>query len=602
MKSLIVLWREVLKELSTWCCASTTLDLKRAESRLEHEGLSFLTITLPAFAKDFERGLELGRIGPNLFTGFQHRGMSPLFLSGFMDQVFDRRSGYLLDNPSKDSIFAIRQLTLMFGKIQIPCSDTRISDAFSRFVESESIVTAAQEVISDELLEAFSRTALRVWAQPLSNVDRKVYEGELVPRHGPGATADRVRGNAKFDQTVWHERLESYFPYGEYAIPSWRYSYLTSRVDYREPGMETPVRVIAVPKTLKTPRIIALEPVCMQYTQQAILEALVPELERTIHLSSQFVGFSDQTPNQEMAREGSLSGNLATLDLKDASDLVSNRLVRLLLARHPHLRDAVDACRSRNADVPGHGVISLSKFASMGSALCFPVEAMVFATICLIGIAQQRSGTSVPSYALLKSLCGQVRVYGDDIIVPADCAVSVTKALEDFGLRVNQGKSFRNGKFRESCGKEYYDGRDVSITRVRRIFPSSRKCVPEVESLVSLRNQLYLAGLWKTCRWLDTQIVKILPHYPAVATTSPVLGRYSFLGYDSVRSHAELQVPLVRGYVVRHTLPASKASGEGALLKWFLKRGNEPFADRDHLERTGRPQSVDIKLRWARAY
>lgn len=54
-----------------------------------------------------------------------------------------------------------------------------------------------------------------------------------------------------------------------------------------------------------------------------------------------------------------------------------------------------------------------------------------------------------------------VSVFGDDIICPTDCAKSVTAALVFFGFKLNEEKSFVSGKFRESCGGDYFKGLDM---------------------------------------------------------------------------------------------------------------------------------------------
>jgi len=194
-----------------------------------------------------------------------------------------------------------------------------------------------------------------------------------------------------------------------------------------------------------------------------------------------------------------------------------------------------------------------------------------------------------------------VRVYGDDIIVPVDTLVHVIRYLEAFGLKVNTDKTFGTGKFRESCGGDYYDGVDVTPVRVRRILPASRGDVPEVIAAVSLMNRLYSVGLWDSAKWVRARLEALMGDLPRVHPTSPVLGWHSFLGYDTQRISASLHRPQVKGYVVTSKLPSSTVSGEGALLKWFLKRGDEPFADRNHLVRSGRPDAVTLKLRWASA-
>lgn len=602
---LIDLWHEVSRELGTRCSVSTTHDFKKLVSRFEHEGSSFLTITLPSYGSDLQRALDDGKVAPDLFSAFKRRGSLPLFLGGFMERVFDRGTGVLLDDPCVESIFAMRQLTLMFQKILMRTSQVRNRRAMQRFVEGEQEVRRSDKKITPDSYKEWKRVSVLLWADILTRVDGDVYDDRIVPNHGPGKTADRLSGNRKFDQTEWPERLERMFPYGVHALPNARFSYLADRVHFLEPGTERPVRVISVPKTLKTPRIIAIEPTCMQYMQQGIKDKIVEYIEHGYeecgkHYDFRFssmIGFEDQIPNQEMARQGSLDGSLATLDLSDASDRVSNQLVRLLLSNHPHLREAVDSCRSRKADVLGHGVIRLAKFASMGSALTFPIEAMVFLTTVFVGI-ERELGTPLTRKDII-SFLGKVRVYGDDIIVPVEYTQSVVATLEAFGFVVNTGKSYWNGKFRESCGKEYYDGHDVSVSRVRRVLPARRTEVPEMISLVSLRNQLYFAGCWTTAGWLDKRIKRLLGRYPTCSPTSPVLGRHTVTNWHSADKWCgDLHIPMVKGYVVKASLPRSIATGEGALLKCFLKRGDEPFADRKHLERQGRPDAVNIKLRW----
>lgn len=596
MKSLLQLWNCVSEELETLCGVSASRDRKTVAARIEHEGESFLTISLPGFGSDLQKALDRGWVGHDLFQGFSWRGGLPRFLGGFLDLVFDRGSGRLLPQPEGLAIFALRQLTLMMGKILLPCSDARVKGALQKYVECEKEVRKNDRTFPS-YSEEFERMAFLLFRDVLTSLNQKVYDGSLIPKHGPGSTADKLRGNAKYDQLEWTDRLEEVFPYGENCLPSWRYHHLLHNVRFLEPRDERPVRVVIVPKTLKTPRVIAIEPTCMQYMQQAVLEALVPELERDPTLSG-MIGFSDQTPNQRLALKGSQDGSLATIDLSEASDRVSNQHVRALTSRFSHVGKALDATRSRKADVPGFGVIRLAKYASMGSATCFPIEAMVFTTVVFLGIQDWLNRPM--SRRDIKSYASQVRVYGDDIVVPADSLSCVIARLELFGLKVNRDKTFGNGKFRESCGRDYYDGLDVTPVRVRHVLPSRRMDTDETIAAVSLRNRLYEAGLWRSAAWMDSWLEPLLGgFFPTIHSTSPLLGRVSLLGYQSDRLDPFTHTPQAKGYVVSSSPPRSPVSGEGALLKWFLKRGDEPFADRNHLERTGRPDAVYTKLRWA---
>lgn len=619
MNSLMQLWTSLLHELEVVCSAeSTTRDLETARERYEHEGDSFLTITLPNFGKDFERCLEAGKILDDAFPGWRRRksasspkGMSkvrmaPVFLGPFLDLVFSSEEGLsLLDDPNHNAVFAVRQLTLMFGKLRKPCTPERENAALARFIETEDEIGRLNDVLTSEFLEEFTKASHMIWGSVLEKIDRKVYQIDIVPNHGPGVTADRLLGNQKFVQQQWTHRLEQWFPSGIHLFPSWSYYEELQEIDFVDPEHEIPVKVICVPKTLKTPRIIAVEPTCMQYAQQGLLKLFVEYIEHGDYAAFGMVGFRSQTPNREMAEKGSAKGlnpedGLATLDLSDASDRVSNQLVLAMTSYYHALSGGIQACRSVRANVPGYGVIPLSKFASMGSALTFPMEAMVFTTLALMGIAKSL-GVPLTS-SLIYKLRGKVRVFGDDIIVPKPCADIVIDYLEAYGLKVNRSKSFKEGYFRESCGKEFFQGTDVSIVRCREELPASRRSSTEIISAVSLRNQLYMAGLWQTSRQLDILLDKILIHYPLVADTSPVLGKVSMVfDYEDNRTHPYLHSPLVRGYCVSAKPPKSELDGVGALLKFFIQKdgSDEPNPDPDHLKRSGRPKSTDIKLRWA---
>ncbi len=681
MKSLMSLWRELADESAGWCCTSATLDIKTVERRVKTEGESFFTMTLPDYCKDFEKSLASGLVDSNSFLSFRKRAGLPLFLGGFLSQVFDP-SGVILNEPSVDAIRAIRQLTLVFGKVLRPCTSTRTKAAMRQFVRIEEELAEWNSNRFEEYLPYFRKASTLLWADVFAGVENtllgsyhvslveawKDTEGldsvatrfptrrgvdpfmdllkqppdsglvlrrrvrrefvldedvqskvvdpsfgdVLVPRHGPGATADRLRGNAKFDLAEWTTRLERVFPYGDYALPSWRSYDQLDRVKFLEPGAERPVKVVDVPKTLRTPRIIAVEPTSMQYTQQALSQQFVDRLENRIEsepsigqkrcdLGAMFVGFRDQEPNRVLARESSLNGSLATLDLSEASDRVLNQHVELLFARFPHLGEAVQAVRSTKAVVPGHGEIHLTKFASMGSALTFPVEAMVFTTIVFAAIAKARN-TPV-NRGLFYELWGKVRVYGDDIIVPVEYVRPVIDALEAFGLVVNHRKSFWTGQFRESCGGDYFSGEWVTPVRLRHDLPQSLADISEVVGLVSFRNLLYWNGYWKTAAAIDKRLESLLKgHWSIVDVTTSGLGRESVLPYKAAKTHSKLHTPLVRGASVRIRTPDSTVSGTGALMKFLLKRGALPFADKDHLIRQGRSQVVGIKLGWIRPY
>lgn len=628
MKSLIILFKQVLTECGLLVGTDTTRDFKTVSSRLKTEGLSFLTITLPSFCKEFERTLSVGHIHPSDFPGFKRTrgsGHLPAFLQGFTGLVFDRSTGVLLDVPSTEAIRDIRQICLLFSKIELPSPERREALAFQQYVQCERELYEQEELDSEGRFRPLRRVFIALFGDVLCRLDQFVYDldDSIIPKHGPGSTADGLGANERWNLSTWTERLESILPAWFMTVPNekWAGEANAYQQSLLEPGMEPPVRVITVPKTMKTPRIIAMEPAHMQYVQQALKRYLVEGIESDPLLSN-LIRFSDQTPNQELARLGSRSGLLATLDLQEASDRVSNLLVLDMFEPWPHLSAAIQACRTTHADVPRHGIIPLTKFASMGSALTFPIEAMMFLTVIIYSaLGGKELSTSAVRALAVRLGRGLVSVYGDDLIVPVDLVPSVTANLELFGFKVNASKSFWSGRFRESCGKEYYNGEDVSIVKVRQQYPKSRKHVPGVVGLSSVRNQLYASGLWQTARYLDEELSRILRYYPTVNQNSPVVGRLSYCRPDDcdfrspqVIWHKDYHYPAFRGWAVVGRPPIDKIGDVAALQKVLVQnasttsvegwRSDDRWAPRvverqdDHLEHAGRPKALRLSLRW----
>jgi len=235
----------------------------------------------------------------------------------------------------------------------------------------------------------------------------------------------------------------------------------------------------------------------------------------------------------------------------------------------------------------------------MGSATCFPVESIIFASMALTGVWMADGQPRISSWVHSQERADIIRVFGDDIIVPNHATHQVLSVLCALGAKPNPTKSFWSGLFRESCGQEYYAGESVSVARLRKRLPENRRDASEVLSLVSLRNHLYDLGFWRTTRLLDEWLSDIRVPMPIVEPTSPVVGRQSVaFGYQVERYHPDTQAPLVKGIRVRAPSPVSTCSGEAALLKCLLPGRTEPFADVDHLTRSGRPETLFVSLGW----
>jgi hypothetical protein len=571
----------IYKDASAKCTAdvSDLRDLDTIRSRVENEGLSFLTITLPQFCRDFERALANGGIDPTLFPFWKRRrsAMSPVFLQGFIDQVFDFETGKVIrheEPPSNDGelssdiptvIESVRQICLTFKKVEMECTPERVQAALDSFVTIEQ--SLQQFSLRAEDTDEFLSVSSMLWDNLVSDFSVT----KCTPRHGPGATAEKLSGNQKYRWQLWHDRLEPYFPLIDNGFP------LGTPVDSEELKSvtivqeqdEQPVRVVPVPKTLKSPRIIAIEPCCMQFVQQGIRDYLYDKLE-SYWLTSGHVNFRDQSINQRLAITSSKTGQLATIDLSDASDRVPRELALAMFRSNQDLYDSIDACRSTRAQLPdGRLVAPLFKFASMGSALCFPVEAMYFYTICVMALLKDMNLSLTPRnlYTVTRSLY----VYGDDIIVPSTNAVVVLEYLQKYNCKVNADKTFRSGSFRESCGIDAYDGYQVTPVYLRQTRPENKQQASQIVSWVATSNLFYKKGYWRTTQFMRNLLERIIGPLPYVSETSGALGRISYLGYRSVeRWNRDLHRFEVKALVPSPVYRTDELDGYGALAKCFL--------------------------------
>ena len=580
-------------------------DLLTLRSRVEDEGVSFLTITLPKFGSDFEQCLELGFIDPKCFRSFRKHKRIPAFLRGMLGQVFDKETGRIIDNVKTTRppeyiaclVDCVRQICHAFKKIKLPCTQKRVQKALQGYVDNEHALEMFS--LSGEDSTAFSRVSSVLW----DNIMVGLRLDDAIPRHGPRATAESYTTNQKYRFGRWHERLEPYFPLVDNAFSTsiGEFCFISNElndVQYVPASAEQPVKVVQVPKTLKAPRIIAVEPACMQFAQQAI-RGLLYDVLQSHKLTSGHINFDDQTVNQKHAMISSKDGLLATIDLSDASDRVPHDLALEMFSGNPELRDAIDACRSTSAKLPdGRKISPLRKFASMGSSLCFPVEAMYFYTICVMAMLNFRD---LPvSHENCFSVSRDIYIYGDDIIVPVECTASVIDHLHKYNCKVNTDKTFYRGKFRESCGADCYDGIIVTPIYVRSEPPISRQQASNLISWTDTANLFFKKGYIRTSQLMFSRVEKYLGRLPSVHENSGVLGRHHHWDYrPPLKFNRRLQQLEMRCWIAQPVYRTDPLDGYAALWKSLsklnqLKELDEP-RDKWHLERTARFHAVTLK-------
>jgi hypothetical protein len=533
MKRPTMLVKAMLEQLSMDLDLSVERDVQTIVRRCEHEGFSFLTITLPQLSDALERGLEAGT-----FTcpgNFSRHGSLPRFMGGFFKRVFDK-DGSLRDEPCPYTIAGIRQVCRFFKKLKLECSPKRNAQAIQHFIDVEGDLRrmTPQVMRKDNVLDKISGI---LWSQVFPEPDYL----DLVCHHGPGVTADRYLSNERHRIRKWNHRSELSFPSDLHCYPNYGIAAAvggntegvvgSEGVEYLELKDELPVRVVFVPKTQTSPRVIAIEPSHMQYMQQSVKDYVYTILE-THPLTRHSIRFTRQDVNQRLAYTASKDRRLATLDLKDASDRVHLHLVQRIFKTSGLLEYLEDA-RSLHAVLPNGTNIVLFKYASMGSALCFPVEAMVFYT--LIQSAMHILDGRRPSSRSIRRYSRLIDIYGDDIIVPVEYADFVVSYLESFALKVNVNKSFKASAFRESCGADFFNGVPVNPVYAREVphDDSRRWEANTVMSWNATADLFYMRGQWHICQFIRDMLRRVVKRtIPRARKPGSGLSHLSFL-YDT---------------------------------------------------------------------
>jgi hypothetical protein len=174
--------------------------------------------------------------------------------------------------------------------------------------------------------------------------------------------------------------------------------------------------------------------------------------------------------NRILARQGSRSGDFATIDLSSASDLISLGLVKEIAPQY--IYDTLCELRVPYTELPDFGLrVDLGMLSTMGNGFTFPMMTIILscavrAVYRELGIIihdnprTQKSGVLTP---------GNWAVFGDDIIVCREAYDVFCHFLAALGLKINLTKSFNTGRFRESCGHDYLHGHDVRGVYLKRL-------------------------------------------------------------------------------------------------------------------------------------
>jgi hypothetical protein len=515
-----VLWtllRQYIEAVEIYLDIDLQRDIECIRNRTLNEGFGFLAKTLPRFLKWVRQSQEEGRY--QLCPGFKTvkakkwKKAYPSFL-GNLVQFLSDDAGFVIyeSDPVRRERqqFAYRAISTIcqtFGaKYEIPLPKEVIEaqvretfrfDAEETFSYDDLLVFLESE--HAPILD-YVRDTIRQVFEPYNHIgvfeddEGSVMWGEhghqfepldAVPRHGTGAVSYPCEPHEKYTNFMgfpphfkslgeYEDML--YLP-GEATVDSATASYgRKERYDLAIGGVG---RLEFVPKNAEKARGINLEMKEHMFPQQIFRDTLYAWLE-SHPLTKGHVNFHDQTVNQRLALEASRTGKYATVDITEASNSVTRVHVDNtfddveILGLLNSLRSRFTRATIMHNAPGGEGSVrevlfaENRKYAPMGSALCFPVEALFFWAVARSTIQFACDRDSLRD----KMDVNRVWVYGDDLIFTVGYRDLISQVFGELKVKINEAKSFSKGLFRESCGVDAYDGMDVTpICRLSTRLP-----------------------------------------------------------------------------------------------------------------------------------
>ncbi len=601
-------------------------DLKRLVATYSKRGDHLFLVDLPVIRKQLDAALESGSLVKSslpLTRSSHSRSPIPRLFRGLWRRIFEE-DGCLRTDVDVDALRCLRTLLDAESKYKKEAPKAALYRTVKEFFDVDHTLppephiwgSDGSGITESELGSLVDIEPGSVFAGNDSSSSRRIsllsasqfvadrvvaLIGEFIPseerfRHGPGATAEFPRGGEyKYSFTNWGPRLRHVFPGDVFAIANASVLGRDFEIDGLLRTSEPASRLIDVPKTQKAPRLIAAEPASNQWCQQSIAGFLRRRIRQTTIGRS--IDFGRQDLSGELALSASATRAFATIDLKSASDRLSCYVVQRMFRKNIPLLSAMIACRTRyitnNIDKKSPKLYKLRKFASMGSALTFPIQSLCFYIVCVTaghiaeGISWQKAGR-------------QVRVYGDDLIVPVAWVPLVEELLSLLFLEVNRSKTFVEGFFRESCGTDAYKGYDVTPIRVRQSYDRGKPT--SILSIIEASNNFHLGGFWNTASFLVGLVDQyVRKDIPIVDTRSGMFGLRSFTGSYSadckVRWNRELQRTEIKAFLPTRKKMPRRSEGFPNLLQYFTEEPDKETLSNWESGRFGNPESV-YRLGW----
>jgi hypothetical protein len=259
-----------------------------------------------------------------------------------------------------------------------------------------------------------------------------------------------------------------------------------------------------VPKTWKSDRIIAAEPLNKQLAARSVAEALSKEILRSSRGSCDI---HDQAKSRAKCKM-----KFDTFDFSAGSDHVRTTHVRHTMPTWYPLLMGVRTNRfvvnadllkriGMSAEMSIYNTSLGTLFGTMGSTLTFPTMTWV---LYAYSVAILRlCGASEEEIAL-------IQVYGDDVILPHGYGEIFITLMTMLGFVINDTKSFYRAEepFRETCGMETYLDQDITPIRVPRGSTLGWWWQLSPLQIVDFINECYDRDLYTTASLLTSSVVE----------------------------------------------------------------------------------------------
>ena len=239
---------------------------------------------------------------------------------------------------------------------------------------------------------------------------------------------------------------------------------------FGEIRIEKQGKLSLVPKSRTQNRVICVEAGVNTFFQLSLGQMLEDKL-RTVF----GIDFKHQPErNAHLAYIGSKYDTYATIDLKQCSDYLSMNLIESIAPRQFY--DIICALRTSEVKYNDES-IRLHMACTMGNGFCFPLQTLVLVSLVLgtyqvLGISPIRAR---------KATIGNYGVFGDDIVLRKEAFRLLAKTLSHCGFTVNEDKSFSTGAFRESCGSDFFQGKNV-----RGVYIKTLHGPPDVYTAINM--------------------------------------------------------------------------------------------------------------------